>query len=121
MVKIKKILFPIDLTHNASKVFPYVLSVSEKYGGEICLLHVVEDFIKWGIGIYIPHPPLEQYREDALKGAEKALDKACEEQLQGQLSEKNCLRRSNPGNPESHRFGRDRHGGNGNPRKKGIG
>jgi len=83
MVNIQKILFPIDLTDNSSKVFPYVLSVSEKYGGEICLLHVVEDFAKWGGGIYIPHIPLEQYREDALKGAENALKKVCEEQLQG--------------------------------------
>ncbi len=83
MVEIKKILFPVDLTANSSKVFPYVLSVSEKYGGEIYLLHVVEDFAKWGGGIYIPHIPLEQYREESLKGAEKALDKICEEQLQG--------------------------------------
>ncbi|MCF8127910.1 MAG: universal stress protein [Deltaproteobacteria bacterium] len=83
MVKIQKILFPIDLTDNSSKVIPYVLSLSEKYGSEICLLHVVEDFAKWGGGIYIPHIPLEQYREDALKGAEKALSKVCEEQLQG--------------------------------------
>ena len=83
MVEIKKILFPVDLTANSSKVFPYVLSVSEKYGAEICLLHVVEDFAKWGGGMYIPHIPLEQYREDALNGAEKALEKVCEEQLQG--------------------------------------
>ena len=83
MVKINKILFPVDLTANSSKVFPYVLSVSEKYGAEICLLHVVEDFAKWGGGMYIPHIALEQYREDALRGAEKALGKVCEEQLQG--------------------------------------
>jgi nucleotide-binding universal stress UspA family protein len=83
MVKIQKILFPIDLTDNSSKVFPYVLSLSEKYGSEICLLHVVEDFAKWVGGIYIPHIPLEQYREDALNGAEKALGKVCEKQLQG--------------------------------------
>lgn len=82
MVKIQKILFPIDLSDNSSKVFPYVLSLSEKYGSEICLLHVVEDFAKWGGGIYIPHIPLEQYREDALNGAEKALEKVCEKQLQ---------------------------------------
>jgi len=83
MVKIQKILFPIDLTDNSSKVIPYVLSLSEKYGSEICLLHVVEDFAKWGGGIYIPHIPLDQYREDTLKGAEKALDKVCEEKLKG--------------------------------------
>ena len=83
MIEIKKILFPVDLTSNSSKVFPYVLSVSEKYGGKIFLLHVVEDFAKWGGGIYIPHIPLEQYQEEALKGAEKALDNVCEAQLQG--------------------------------------
>jgi len=82
MVEIKKILFPVDLSVNSSKVFPYVLSVSEKYGGEICLLHVVEDFTKWSGGMYIPHIPLNQYWEETLKGAEKALDKICEEQLQ---------------------------------------
>ena len=83
MVEIKKILFPVDLSSNTLKIFPYVLSVSEKYGGDICLLHVVEDLAKWGIGMYIPHIPLDQYREEALKGAEKALDKVCEEHFQG--------------------------------------
>jgi len=83
MVEIKKILFPIDLTDNSSKVFPYVLSVSKKYGSEICLLHVVEDFAKWGGEMYIPPLPLEQYREDALNGAEEALKEVCEAQLQG--------------------------------------
>ncbi len=83
MVKIQKILFPVDLTANSSKVFPYAVSLAEKYGGNILLLNVVEDLGKWGGGIYIPHIPLEQYQEDALKGAEKALDKVCEEQLQG--------------------------------------
>ena len=34
--------------------------------------------------MYIPHLPLEAYRDDALKGAEKALDGVCEKQL------KNC-------------------------------
>ncbi len=83
MVKIQRILFPVDLTANSSKVFPYAVSISEKYGSNILLLNVVEDLGKWGGGIYIPHLPLEQYQEDALKGAEKALDKVCEEQLQG--------------------------------------
>ena len=91
MVEIKKILFPFDLTHNGSKVFPYVLSVSEKYGGDICLLHVVEDLGKWAGGMYIPHLPLEQYREDALKGAEKTLDEVCEERLQGYSFQKKIV------------------------------
>ena len=83
MLEIKRILFPIDFTENASKVLPYALSVSEKYDAVIYLLHVVEDLTKWGGGSYIPHIPLGQYQEEALKGAEKALDTVCEEQLQG--------------------------------------
>jgi len=82
MLEIKRILFPIDFTENTSKVLPYALSVSEKYDAVVYLLHVVEDLTKWGGGSYIPHIPLDQYQEKALKGAEKALDTVCEEQLQ---------------------------------------
>jgi len=82
MVKMKRILFPIDFTENSAKILPYVLSVSEKYDGMIYLVHVVEDLSKWGGGSYIPHIPLDQYHEEALKGAEKALDTVCKEQLQ---------------------------------------
>ena len=82
MVEIKKILFPIDFTENSSKILPYVLSVSEKYDAMIYLLHVVEDLSKWGSGFYIPHIPLNQYQEEALKGAEKTIDRVCKEQLQ---------------------------------------
>jgi len=81
MVEIKKILFPCDFTENSSKILPYVLSVAEKYDAMIYLLHVVEDFSKWG-GFYIPHIPLEQFQAAALKGAERTLDRVCEEQLQ---------------------------------------
>ena len=49
----------------------------------IYLLHVVEDLAQWGGGFYIPHIPLDQYQEEALKGAEKTLDRVCQEQLQG--------------------------------------
>jgi nucleotide-binding universal stress UspA family protein len=82
MLEIKRILFPVDLTENSSRILPYVLSVSEKYDGMIYLLHVVEDLTKWGGGSYVPHIPFDQYQEDALKGAGKALDRVCEEQLQ---------------------------------------
>ena len=78
MIEMKRILFPIDFTENSSKILPYVLSVSEKYDGMIYLLHVVEDLREWVNGFYIP---LNQYKEEALKGSEKALDRVCEEQL----------------------------------------
>ena len=83
MVEIKKILFPIDFTENSSIIFPYVLSVSEKYDGMIYLLHVVEDLSTWSSGFYIPQISLTRYQEEALKGAEKTMKRVCKEQLQG--------------------------------------
>jgi nucleotide-binding universal stress UspA family protein len=82
MLPFKRILFPIDFSENSSKILPYVLSVSEKYGAMIYLLHVVEDLSNWGSGSYVPHIPLHQFQQDALKGAEKTLNRVCEEQLQ---------------------------------------
>lgn len=82
MIEIKRILFPIDFTENTSKILPYVLSVAEKYGAAITLLHVIEDFSRWG-GFYIPHIPFDRYHDEAMKGAEKTLDTVCEEQFGG--------------------------------------
>lgn len=81
MVEIKKILFPIDLTENSSRILPYVLSVSEKYNSMIYLLHVVQDLHRWG-RVYIPHTSMDIFQQEALEGAEKALDTICEEQLE---------------------------------------
>ena len=81
MVEIKKILFPIDLTENSSKILPYVLSASEKYNSTIYLLHVVHDLLKWG-HLYVPHPSLDKFQKEALQGAEKAMDRVCQEELQ---------------------------------------
>jgi nucleotide-binding universal stress UspA family protein len=78
MVKIDKILFPIDLTENPSKVLPYVLSASEKYNSTICLLHVIEDAHIWGAsGVATAYD-----EKEALDEAEAEMDKVCEEQLE---------------------------------------
>ena len=81
MLEIKRILFPIDFTRNSSKILPYVLSISKKYEAVIYLFHVIEDFSEWG-GFYIPHIPIKRYHEEALKGAQRTLDRVCKEQLQ---------------------------------------
>jgi nucleotide-binding universal stress UspA family protein len=81
MVEIRKILFPIDLTENAYKVLPYVLSVSEKYNAMIYLLHVVEDLHRWG-KVYVPHVSMDKLQGEALEAAGKALDRVCDQDLQ---------------------------------------
>jgi nucleotide-binding universal stress UspA family protein len=81
MVEIKKILFPIDFTENSAQILPYVLSVSEKYDSTIYLIHVMQDLLKWA-GFYVPHLSMEKSQKEALKSAEKFMNKVCEDQLQ---------------------------------------
>jgi len=88
MVEIKKILLPCDLTTNASKIFPYVLSVAEKYNSTIYLLHVAEDLHE--LALY-PYPGLEHDQKTHKKGANKTLrkkvekmcDEICDKHFQG--------------------------------------
>lgn len=81
MIEIKKILFPLDLTENSSKILDYVLSVSEKYNSIVYLLHVVQDLNKWG-KLYVPHPSMDKLQKEANEAAKKALNTVCENQLQ---------------------------------------
>jgi nucleotide-binding universal stress UspA family protein len=81
MVKLERILFPCDFTDNSLKVLPYVLSLAEKYNSEVYLLYV-DDLYTWG-GNFIPHPSLTVLQKESLEAARKAMDKMCEERLQG--------------------------------------
>lgn len=81
MIEIKKILFPLDLTENSSKILDYVLSVSEKYNSLVYLLHVVQDLNRWG-KLYVPHPSMDKLQREANEAAKKAMDTICENQLQ---------------------------------------
>ena len=80
MVKADKILFPCDFSRNSSKILPYVLSIAEKYNSQVYILYV-DELHEWG-GHFIPHPSIETLQKEALKAAEKAMDKICEEQLE---------------------------------------
>ena len=82
MIKIEKILFPTELREYSSKILPLVFSLSEKFNSKIYLLHVIEDFSKWG-GFYLPHISWDLYQKEALEAAEKCMDKVCRQQMQG--------------------------------------
>jgi nucleotide-binding universal stress UspA family protein len=79
MKEFSKILFPCDLTENASRILPYVLSVGEKYNARICLLFVVEDLPLFHP---IPYVSMGWDQGKILKDAENAVNLFCEEHLQ---------------------------------------
>ncbi len=85
MMEIKKILFPCDLTESSSKMLPYVLSLSEKYNSMIYLFHVIQELDTWGSDYIddVPYVVLNKFQQEASEGAEKAMDRVCNEQLQG--------------------------------------
>ena len=82
MLTIKNILFPIDLTENSIKIFPYVLSMADKYDSKIYLMHVAQDLLEWG-GFYVPHVSLEESQKEVMLTAENLMDEICNEELQG--------------------------------------
>ncbi len=82
MLTIKKILFPIDFTENSIKIIPYVLSMAEKYGSTIYLMHIAQDLFEWG-NLYVPHASLEKSQSEVMISAEKLMDKICNEHCRG--------------------------------------
>ena len=81
MVKIKRILYPIDFSECSYQVLPYVLYVAEKYDAEIYLLYVVDDLRQFA-GMHVPHTSISDFIEQAMVESEKMLDKICDEHLQ---------------------------------------
>jgi nucleotide-binding universal stress UspA family protein len=77
MVKIKKILVPVDFSESTAKILPYALSVARQYAAEVILLNVVRDLTSWET--WVPHPSIEEFAKQALSGAEKAMESFCEE------------------------------------------
>lgn len=82
MIKIEKILFPTELREYSLKILPLALSMSEKFDSTLYLLHVIEDFSKWG-GFYLPHISWDLYQKEAREVAEKNMDEVCGQQMQG--------------------------------------
>ena len=95
MVEIKKILFPYDLSKNALKIIPYVLSFSEVNKSAIYLLHVVDLLEKWG-HVFIPQASMDAFEKQALEAVEDALGKICEEHFQGHPSFKKRIVSGDP-------------------------
>ena len=78
MINIDKILFPCDLTENASKILPYVLSIHERYSATIYLLFVVEELPLFHP---IPYVSTGWDQKKIWKDAKNAVDLFCEEHL----------------------------------------
>ena len=78
MKDFKKILFPVDLSETSQKLVPFVVTMAEKFDGEIHLLFVARVF-EYFTSIYVPHPSVDKFESEIVSGAKKRLAEFKEE------------------------------------------
>jgi len=81
-MRIRKILYPTDLSANAAAALPHLTSLAEKYQAEIHVLHVLKSYGEWGAsyGAYDP-ADFEKMRRWEKETAERRLDEICTQYL----------------------------------------
>jgi len=80
MAEFKKVMFPVDFTESSRKVIPHLRLITDKFGSEIHLVHVVrgpEEFTGFELGATW----WSTYEKDLLDGAQKAMDRFVDENL----------------------------------------
>ena len=87
--QIKKILYATDLSKNSAYAYRYAMSMAEKYGAEIAILHVIEPIpaaAKHYIKIYVEEAKWEEKikyeQETAVEGIKKRLEEFCKRESQ---------------------------------------
>lgn len=76
MFQVKKILFPVELTENTRRIFPFVLGMVHQCQAELHLLHVTMDMEQFG-GLY----DLTALQTDFLGVAKTRLEDMCQCEL----------------------------------------
>ena len=78
MKAISRILFPVDLSEVSSKLAPDAIAFAKKFDAEVHLLLVTGSFEKFKT-FYIPHPSLQTFGDEVLRGGRKKLVEYVEE------------------------------------------
>lgn len=78
MQHFKKILFPVDLSEVSPKLVPYVKEMAATLDAEVHLLFVAR-ILQHFTSIYVPHPSVNKFEAEMIKGAEKRLEEFVDE------------------------------------------
>ena len=74
----KRILFPVDLSEISPKIAPYVQEMAAKFDAEVHLLFVAR-ILQHFTSIHVPHPSVNIFEAEIVKGAEKKLQEFVDE------------------------------------------
>jgi nucleotide-binding universal stress UspA family protein len=69
---LQHILCPVDFSKNAADAMQYAGALAQRFGAALTILHAVYDPLDITCS-HIPHPPMEQLREELVHQAEHAL------------------------------------------------
>jgi len=73
MIRIKNILFPIDLSPASPTIVPYVKIMAEKFESEVCLLFVARN-LKYFADMYVPDPSIVTFEREIIEGSTRRLE-----------------------------------------------
>ncbi|MFH1984257.1 MAG: universal stress protein [Pseudomonadota bacterium] len=73
MKTFKKILFPVDLSPSSEKIVPFVQTMATQFGAAVHLLFAARVF-EYFQSIYVPHPSINLFEEEIVKGATRRID-----------------------------------------------
>jgi nucleotide-binding universal stress UspA family protein len=76
----RHILCPVDFSSHSDKAMEYAGELALRFQADLTVLHVVYDPLDITCS-HIPHPPLEQLREEMIRGAEQMLERRVRRRL----------------------------------------
>ncbi len=87
--QIKKILYATDLSKNSAYAYRYAMSIAEKYGAEVTILHVIEPippmvkhYVKGFVDEINWEEKIKYEQEMAAEGIKKRLEEFCKKESQ---------------------------------------
>lgn len=76
-VTFNRILFPTDFSQLSERVGAYALSLAEKFGAKLYMLHVMDNSIEYA-AFYVPHISFEVLDKEEESEEAKSLKKKCD-------------------------------------------
>jgi nucleotide-binding universal stress UspA family protein len=73
MVKIKKILFPVDFSEVVDELVPLALTLAQKFAADLYVLTVTPDMSSFA-SFYAPHSNIQNFQDEVQKEAQKKLE-----------------------------------------------
>jgi nucleotide-binding universal stress UspA family protein len=73
MKTFKNILFPVDLSPSSEKLVPFVQTMATRFEASLHLVFAARVF-EYFQSIYVPHPSINLFEEEIVKGATKRLE-----------------------------------------------